>query len=670
MSIRNDLPDKDLTEGRSDSGCSESLFAQYASLIEYPNADYVFSNFHAGPGQISFGPNCRRKADCLISEVGGEKSASVLNYINYHGLYYHRAGLHLEDCPKNNLFEQSHFFTLESKIADWAERKDLDEMKKEYASALSAVHPDQLVIKYRIVHECDLQHKKLVFNNVPGVGAREILLEHFNEQSVINNNCAPRKMTQDELVELILKGGYNRNGNTLGGFVTILGGEETNQDLPLNGQFGFCHQRNLISADRVGPFTHFQDSILTNKTSDSVLNKACKNGYTFSAKQFHEEGETLSLDYFRFLIKERGLKNFKITHFLKYEHRHFLTPFLEALLQKRHDLKADIDEAKGILMRGDRVGKELAEKVIKSKTCESDTNKLIGNSFYGFMSMEASNYSKTEIISEKTLKRMSNRDRLLKIWGPNVFKVNLLGTTVSKLKKRRNRKWNKKTKKMETDREGEEIDEREEVNFLYAVSSHDNEAAINNVLPISVCILGQSKLVLFEAVLALHKCLDERKCQLCYIDTDSYILAVSDTNLDNLVKKGMEETWQKLSSSLFEDKNSPKEQSGLLKLEATFNNAMFRSSKAYYLYNSSDEEVTRLRSIQTKMISSLDKKKTFGQDPLINAPVVRSVNMKPTSGSQIVMLDQSRSIPHCLNLKRKATVNSIFLFITKLKLHF
>jgi len=225
------------------------------------------------------------------------------------------------------------------------------------------------------------------------------------------------------------------------------------------------------------------------------------------------------------------------------------------------------------------------------------------------------------------------------MWGPDVFRVSLLGTTINE-KGKKNAKEKKK-----------------EANFLYAVSSHDKAASINNVLPISVCILGQSKLVLFEAVLELHRCLDERKCQLCYIDTDSYILAVSDTNLDNLVKKGQEERWQKLRPKLFEDQHSKKEQSGLLKLEATFDNAMFRSSKAYYLFNNDVECVNRLRSIQSKMIPFLDKENTFGQNPLLNAPTVRSLSMKPTQGAQVVMMNQTRAISHSLNLKRRVTVS-------------
>ena len=196
-------------------------------------------------------------------------------------------------------------------------------------------------------------------------------------------------------------------------------------------------------------------------------------------------------------------------------------------------------------------------------------------------------------------------------------------------------------------------------------------------------------------------------------DTDSFILAASAPSLDDCVRATLEEEWQGFDddgcgggggggrSSLLEDPESLREQSGKFKIEGVWSAAYLRSCKAYYLYNttvtddqSRSNETIRMRSVQRRALdlatsrrappgggpaaaglataaavtdedapptSSLDT--LFGQDAARNAPSIRILQMKPTVGFEVVMINQSRSVPHCINLKRIMPVTTTTMMI-------
>ena len=132
---------------------------------------------------------------------------------------------------------------------------------------------------------------------------------------------------------------------------------------------------------------------------------------------------------------------------------------------------------------------------------------------------------------------------------------------------------------------------------------------------------------------------------------------------------------------LLEDPASALEQSGKFKIEGVWSAAYLRSCKAYYLYNTpvtdqDDElfqqehqrkrrcdEMIRMRSVQRRALNLLPPmsdgrlETVFGQDAARNAPSIRILQMKPTVGFEVVMINQSRSVPHCINLKRIMAVS-------------
>ena len=158
-------------------------------------------------------------------------------------------------------------------------------------------------------------------------------------------------------------------------------------------------------------------------------------------------------------------------------------------------------------------------------------------------------------------------------------------------------------------------------------------------------------------------------------DTDSFIFATFKPELDDCVRLPLKEEWLRAGrAGLLEDPNSASEQSGKFKIEGVWSAAYMRSCKAYYLFNApvSDEETTtttilkrsdetlRMRSIPHRALYSLQSESTggsrlddlFGQDSARNAPSIRLLQMKPTVGFEVIMLNQSRSVPHSINVKR------------------
>ena len=389
----------------------ESLFVQYLNLHAFPDALYVCSAFTSGLGQLTFGSDARRKADCLVATREERRESglvvetrSVLRYFNFHGMIFHGAGLHRSDCPKKPSLEegesclrkkaigltdevkrecmlqrgrkQASRYDVPGQPPPWLaeevkSRDDQDELKIEYAAALTRVDPSRLAVRFEVAHECDFFHQTKFpgpeeLRSVPpeagGVwtyppwqakseckvpkkgrqkSVRKLLKDLYPTQSVLG--AGRREYTQQALVKRILESGFNSvPGNGFGGFVTITGGKETRtDDGTILRQFGMCHQRCRRDLNDLGAFSRFQARLKLGgkEEGDAWLKQIFAGKSTMSRNSFHEMGETISLDYFRFLVKERGLKGYRIRHFIFYQHRQFLTPFIQDMLQKRRDVR-------------------------------------------------------------------------------------------------------------------------------------------------------------------------------------------------------------------------------------------------------------------------------------------------------------------------------------------
>ena len=237
---------------------------------------------------------------------------------------------------------------------------DTDELKRAYCAFMSEVEPDCLTLKYHTVHECQLMHDPSLLDvgelnpefNFTYDSSEEVkssLLEGKSIRSLLERFCREESVfepgrksyTQAELVSAIMN--PDESNLDMGGFVVVRGGTEddSGKDGVLPGIMGCCHQRRRLDDDsHLGDFTKFQMSNLMNWADRSRRQLNLVTGErTFTATGFHGEGETISVGYLRFLIKERGFSGFEISHLLFFREKKFLTPFIEEILQKRYDLR-------------------------------------------------------------------------------------------------------------------------------------------------------------------------------------------------------------------------------------------------------------------------------------------------------------------------------------------
>jgi hypothetical protein len=130
---------------------------------------------------------------------------------------------------------------------------------------------------------------------------------------------------------------------------------------------------------------------------------------------------------------------------------------------------------------------------------------------------------------------------------------------------------------------------------------------------------------------------------------------------------------EKIRPLVFEDPNSPLEQSGLFKCEGIYTESYFRSLKCYYLANP-EEKVVRLRSIP-RWVSGLNlarygrlayffrraqecvPKDKFGPLQGDRDVVVKTTALRPTLGFEMTIQRESKTLSHTLNFKRRGVVS-------------
>ena len=203
--------------------------------------------------------------------------------------------------------------------------------------------------------------------------------------------------------------------------------------------------------------------------------------------------------------------------------------------------------------------------------------------------------------------------------------------------------------------------------LLYCFTSKKPHASIFNVSQVAGEILNSSRFVFLGTMEKMLSVLDPRRCQLAYVDTDSYLILLHDkensisskNDLSSLLSPLVSKVeGEKVLDQIFEDPNSLAHQSGLLKIEGIYRAGYFRSSKCYYLRTSQGEELRRMKGIPRRTHKLLHED-LFGQNPEKNQACVRTVSMRPSlDAAQIFMLDESRCLSHALNLKRRAIVSS------------
>ena len=527
----------------------EARFVDYFVNFVWPEASLAFSDFTAGPGQVCFAPSGpNKKADlCVVVPASRPGERHRIAYYNYHGSYYHYRQRHQRWC--SNYAGEDDVFT-----GNWSRvRREEDDLRerKRYAEAMS---DERFLVTYDVVTSCHLFHcggnfaRPTTWNPRADDGAvsgfrslAHLLRERCPDDSL--EGLPIVSLPQEKLVREII----NDDGRKYGGFVTVYGGSEAS-GLP-GDHVGFCHGKVDVGLDMLGPFTVAQMSDeaarLGIDRDKFIAQKLRSRTQTTVTTGFHNRAETVSVAFLKFLVIERGFRNFTVLHYLHYNERDFIAPFIESMLQKRHELRRQ---------RGG--GDPLMSLILK----------LIPNSFFGYNAIARNKFTRVRIVRESYLRKKS----LLRLMPDDcITGIQLVGAVSLE-------GAGKRPKKRARPPDGSGAD------LVYAVAYKRPSTKIVNFAQVAASILSNSRVIFFGLINKLLSVFDRRKVALVYCDTDSCYLSLcgcAEKGWPELLLPELRPRADGVLSEIFEDTSSPVQQSGYLKNEGEKNCPYFLSER-------------------------------------------------------------------------------------------
>ena len=594
----------------------EAIESELASPEQY-RLERIFSGVHAGQGRLWFGSSRHQLCDFTLFFRGPPGKPVVLYYINYHGGFYHYTG-HFRGCRFRGESDDS---DAEDEPCYDEKTKRLDELRRDLASFASELAPEKFLVKYKSLNACQLFHLE-----------KEYDLEEFLERENPKYCCLPRRESLwrkswhvDHLVEKILEGEVT-------GFVTLeMGFEDQSLGCLLEKNFGFCVQKKRPKEGDLSDFTLAQIALREDlKDAEQVKTFIAKAPErTLAAKSFFACEETISTTYFTWLVRERGLFRYKITHFLHYKFSDYSKDFLEPILERRHVYKRE------------------------KKSVGAETLKLVANGSFGYTALESRNYDTTVLKTDLSLKK--NRFKMSANFSmKNISFVGIVKSRGERKRKReasRSKRCKKKRRRRSSfvadeaieDNNDEEEEEEEEADlsadeeedaldfdqdvlkrvdllveededddddydgseeegdleecltrgekekervadfkFLYTATVSGKYKKISNCIPRAVAILSNSKKIFLGLVIQLLRASDPAKVEPVYCDTDSIILSCSHSRLEDNLKPGGREALE--SAQIIGREDSKTSIHGKLKLEGVFCSGFFRALKVYRLF--------------------------------------------------------------------------------------
>ena len=566
-----------------------------------------------------------------------------------------------------------------------------DATRVRLAAALSEAAADaglRLTVTYHAVHECqlfdnyrNLDGRKLldagpadtsappVFDATRPACPRRHLRERHRADVIVDppeyhlGTGPARPLTQTRLVRRLLETPDNAKGGVLGGFLLLRGGRLAPSSSAADANMGYCIQRLPTAREEVGAFTRWQASRIEGgdeAQAERLLLRYCSGELTVARRTFPDSGELVGADLFRWLVREKGLVDYKIQHYLYFPHTHYLTPFFEGMAQRRH-----------VLLRAGGAG-----------GVEEQSVKQISNSAYGQSCMQADRYPTTSVVSDAHLLKK----RLLD--DPRVSDATLLGAVCLTprllddddhddgdaddgveggrggtckpgqqppppllLQKKKKKNTSKRKRNASSSSQTTPAPR-----LLFALTRTNLDAKICNVAQLAASVLSNSRVIFMGALSQLlTDLLDPRLAELCYTDTDSCLWATAHEDLEDCLREGVA---PERLRSLLVDADSAVQQGGRLKLEGTFTAALFRSPKCYALTNRLDPslDTRRMRSV-ARRAQALLQPHHYGQNPETQGVVVGRVSLRPTKGFQMTLQEEFHKTTHGFNFQRRADVS-------------
>lgn len=657
----------------------EFLWSQYRTLQEQKRCSetepgrlelmLATSDFHVGPGQMSLGA-CDSGSRCdLFHAIVDHYSKTVrLHFQNFHGRNAHNLDRHWEHCHKWNVegsTDQVCSYQIAGSSEKQIEEEDdrtktdrLDLERKKYCDWMSENEwrapllgrrpskasndesdndgdheeeevdapwlkpPPRLMWEYSIETDCSV-----FCNDFGGVTLNEFL-KSAGDDAVLPIRHDNIKVS--ELFDLL------DSEHDLSGFVTLSGGHETDVG-DVEDEYGFCMQRLYHNSQRIGPYTRAQLNVMGSDNPQRLkhLEKTYmdpRKTMTTVSKSFSEKGVTVSLEYLRWLVRERGFRNYRIFHLYLTRIKHYQTPWFDNLLQTRYE------------MRDDPLLNQCA--------------KLCVNSNYGRFGMMSSRYQATDLITRSTFRRKPDYFTNL-----SVVHFNLMCVVVRpRVRSAMEAAAAGKHKLAKFIRQKNRCDALE---FVYGLTYQRPDLEFANYQTTTGFILNQSRIRYFNHMLDFARLFDPRRAEDCYGDTDSVMWTLSRRRLEENYRETLTpEQVTTLEKKLFEEPDSLRHQTGKMKLEHIHRYAVFRNQKTYKLYgeyNKTEDEFgdgcyVRIRSISRRLHGAFQDRH-FAPDPEVNSGTARARFMRKTPNLQMIIVEEDRSLPHCLNLRRHVEVS-------------
>jgi len=503
----------------------------------------------------------------------------------------------------------------------------------------------------------------------------------------------------------------------LTGFVTLKGGRETKKisKVPFDAaaKFGFCVQRYAPTPSEVSQET-LRQVMQTERLASLTEAKefvASQAPRTLTSGTFHV-WETVSTSYLRWLMNERGFREFKVRHLMLYAFSDYPRHFLEPLLQRRHEAKL--------------AGNSVAAECLK----------LLGNGSFGYNGLEATNYSSVRLVTQERLAQLRRRQL-----APLSLKaVTLVG--VIRVKKRVTSRRGRNSDSLgrgaafldaeardddndndvdddddedfltrrseeqerrevlglvdndddDDDNDGYfcssdleedgnetsattalltgassdeavkqqdekvfacESNERVNLTSLYSVEVSGKTRRIFNNLPKAVAVLSNSKRLFFSHLAVMLECLDPRLAELCYIDTDSCVWSLTYQNIEDCLLESKQAVWK--SAQVLADEKSPHSCHGKMKLEGTYRAGLFKTNKIYRLFG--DLAYTRCKGVNRRAAERLENR--LFDPSWTGVAVVHKSSLRPTRTGEIVIAKESRTLAKPYNFKRHVTPGGV-----------
>jgi hypothetical protein len=666
----------------------EELAEEYGHSPKDYTLQRIFSGLHAGQGRQCFGSSSHQLCDFTLFFSGPEGTPVALFYVNYHGMYYHYKG-HFPGCQQEDdgpPFSRDPF------------TEKLDNYRTQLATLISSLDPQRLTVRYRTLSACDLFHS-------------DIDLEEYLQGEMPADCCLPRKSSlwnkkwrTEELVEAVLDGRVT-------GFLTLrLGFEDNEKGCLLERNFGFCVQKRKPAEGELSDFTLAQIARREKLEGEEEMKKYLRGmaPRTFSARSFGTE-ETVSTTYFCWLVRERGLQSYSISHFILYKFCDYSSDFLQPILERRHRYKL--------------------EKNVVGAECL----KLVANGSFGYTALESRNYNDTHLKTDLSVKK--NRYNLSSKFS--MMNASFVGVVRCRSDQKPTRFKRTKRKKRrcsfladeadDDDEKDKEIDEAEDelgfdqecmiasdesdveedncpvaedggdVNdvlcgetgsvqrnfkFLYTVTVTGKYKRIQNCIPRAVAILSNSKKLFLNLVLSLLRASDPGKVEPVYCDTDSIILSCQFPSLEQNLREGGEEYLRSMEVVGLEQSETSIH--GKLKLEGVFAAGFFRALKVYRLFDEGEmdkegaqllereemEELcpslsslktvyTRCKGVSRSLATQIDTS-TFAPSLLSEESLkIHKSSLRPTRAGEMTIQLERRTLAQPYNFKRSVCPDGI-----------